>query len=81
MLALQQISPPIYRKGTCITPVSIDYSWYRKPARVVAFSNIEGFGEERRYILSFPKHGTSSVIFSQKEIETHTKRVDDSYCN
>lgn len=70
---------PKYVRGDCITPIVESYSWFGEYALVEAFSKIEGFGNEKSYVLSFPFSGSNSAIFS-KEIEQVTKKVAGSFC-
>jgi len=77
-LASSAVSAQKYKATNCITPITKNYSWFGKYARVEAFSKIEGF-PKKNYILAFPTSISNSVIFSQ-EIEKHTKKVNENYC-
>jgi len=68
-----------YHRGDCITPILETYSWYGKYAIVEAFSVIEGFANEKSYILAFPFNGSNSAIFSSR-IEPATKKVTPELC-
>jgi hypothetical protein len=68
-----------YERGDCITPTNTTYSWYRRYAKIEAFSRVEDVSDSKAYILSFPFSGTSNTIFN-KEIEQHTKRVNPKIC-
>ena len=68
-----------YKRGDCITPITVSYSWYGKYATVEAYSKIEGLTKEKSYILAFPFSGSNSTIFD-KEIELVTKKVIPSLC-
>jgi len=67
-----------YLRGDCITPITQNYSWYGKYARVEAFSKVDEY-PGTNYILAFPSSISNSVIFSQ-EIEKHTQKVHSDYC-
>jgi len=77
-LTSNAIGAPKYKATDCITPITNNYSWFGKYARVEAFSKIEGF-PKKNYILSFPTSISNSVIFGQ-EIENNTKRVNQNFC-
>jgi hypothetical protein len=70
---------PKLAAGDCITPTNRSYSWYGVFARVEAVSRIEGYGSERRYILSFREFVSNSAILSS-EIESNVKRVERTLC-
>ena len=70
---------PKFGAGDCITPIDKTFTWYGKFARVDAVSKIEGFSEERLYILAFPNAVSNSVLFSL-EIEESVARVPVDLC-
>lgn len=70
---------PKFRAGDCITPIDSAFTWYGKFARIVAVSKIEGFAEERLYVLAFPNAVSNSVLFSL-EIEKSVVKVQDELC-
>ena len=72
------VTPKFYA-GDCVTPIDKTFTWYGKFARVDAVSKIEGFSEERLYILAFPNAVSNSVLFSL-EIEKSVAKVPRDFC-
>jgi len=68
-----------YKRGDCITPTDPLYSWHGEYALVDAYSRIEGFGKEKRYILTFPRSGSGTSIYD-KDIELKTLKVSIELC-
>ncbi|VTR34258.1 Uncharacterised protein [Serratia fonticola] len=67
-LSFNALSTTHYQAGDCITPTDPGYSWYGHVAKVVSFSEIEGYFD-KNYILFFPTYKSGDVIFTT-EIET-----------
>lgn len=70
---------PKYKRGDCITPIDVTYTWYGQYARVEAFSSLEGFSLSKKYILAFPNSISNDAIFYQ-QIELFTKKVNPKLC-
>lgn len=70
---------PKYHQSDCITPTDSAYSWFGKIARVEAVSKIEGYGNDKRYILVILNHESKTAIFDRR-IEHQTRLVDSVGC-
>ena len=72
-------SSNIYKAGDCITSVDSKSTWFNQFARVEAFSNVDGYSNGKKYILTFPNYNSNSSVFEQN-IESFTKTVSNKMC-
>lgn len=79
LLTFSAFSYAHYEAGDCITPTETGYSWFGHVAKVIAFSEIDGY-VGKNYILHFPKYKSGDVIFTT-EIEIKTKKIPNYYCD
>lgn len=68
-----------YKAGDCITSVDSKSTWFNQFARVEAFSNVDGYSNGKKYILTFPNYKSNSSVFAQN-IESFTKIVNKEMC-